>query len=61
MVLAAMLKQRVIYAESAAKGLSVIEVAPRSEAARELGELAKLVSGERQASRASTRRKRKAA
>jgi chromosome partitioning protein len=35
--------QRVIYAESAARGLSVLEAAPRSEAARELLQLAELV------------------
>ncbi|SDR53942.1 plasmid segregation oscillating ATPase ParF [Rhizobiales bacterium GAS113] len=45
-VLAAMLVQRVIYAESAAKGLAVIEAAPSSDAARELAELAKQVLGE---------------
>jgi chromosome partitioning protein len=38
-VLAAALNQRVIYAESAAKGLAVIEAAPDSEAAREMGNL----------------------
>jgi len=42
-VLAAMLIQRVIYAESAAKGLTVIEAAPASEAALELSNLAKQV------------------
>jgi chromosome partitioning protein len=45
-VLPAMLVQRVIYAESAAKGLAVVEAAPTSEAARELGELVKQVLGE---------------
>jgi chromosome partitioning protein len=35
--------QRVIYAESAAQGLSVLEAAPRSEAARELKRLAALI------------------
>jgi chromosome partitioning protein len=35
--------QRVVYAESAARGLSVIEAAPRSEAAKELVQLAELV------------------
>jgi chromosome partitioning protein len=45
-VLAAMLVQRVIYAESAAKGLAVIEAAPASEAARELENLVKQVLGE---------------
>ena len=44
-VLAAALMQRVIYAESAAKGLSVIEAAPASEAAREIEGLAKQVRG----------------
>jgi chromosome partitioning protein len=38
-VLATGLNQRVIYAESAAQGLAVIEVAPDSEAAREMGNL----------------------
>ena len=42
-VLGGPLIQRVIYAESAARGLSVIEVAPRSEAAKELMQLAELV------------------
>jgi chromosome partitioning protein len=47
-VLAAMLIQRIVYAESAAKGLAVIEVAPASEAARELESLAKQVIGQKQ-------------
>lgn len=42
-VLDAALIQRVVYAESAARGLSVLEAAPRSEAARELERLAALV------------------
>jgi chromosome partitioning protein len=42
-VLAAAIGQRVIFAESAAKGLSVIETAPGSEAAREIERLAELV------------------
>jgi chromosome partitioning protein len=42
-VLGAALIQRVVYAESAARGLSVIEAAPRSDAAKELGRLAELV------------------
>jgi chromosome partitioning protein len=42
-VLAAELHQRVVYAESAAKGLSVIEAAPTSEAAREVDALAREV------------------
>jgi len=48
-VLATALNQRVIYAESAARGLAVIEAAPNSEAAREMGHLAKqiLVAKER--------------
>ena len=37
------LVQRVVYAESAARGLSVLEAAPRSEAARELKRLAALI------------------
>lgn len=39
-VLPATLAQRVIYAESAGQGLAVIEVAPESEAAREVGTVA---------------------
>jgi chromosome partitioning protein len=39
-VLAAVLNQRVVYAESAARGLSVIEALPSSEAAREIEALA---------------------
>lgn len=42
-VLAAALNQRVVYAESAARGLSVIEAAPTSEAAREVDALAREV------------------
>jgi chromosome partitioning protein len=42
-VLANVLNQRVIYAESAARGLSVIEAAPSSEAAREIDALAREV------------------
>jgi chromosome partitioning protein len=42
-VIGVSLIQRVIYAESAARGLSVVEAAPRSEAAKELGRLAELV------------------
>ena len=38
-VLPAPLQQRIIYAESAAQGLSVMEAAPRSEAAREVASL----------------------
>jgi chromosome partitioning protein len=50
-VLSAALSQRIIYAESAAKGLSVVEAAPSGEAAREMDDLAKQVLGakERQA------------
>ena len=44
-VLGAMLVQRVVYAESAAKGLAVIEAAPTSDAARELADLARQVTG----------------
>ncbi len=44
-VLAAALHQRVIYAESVAKGLSVVEAAPSSEAAREIEALAAEVLG----------------
>jgi chromosome partitioning protein len=42
-VLGGSLIQRVVYAESAARGLAVIEAAPRSEAAKELQQLAALV------------------
>jgi chromosome partitioning protein len=46
-VLATSLGQRVIYAESAARGLSVIEVDPASEAAKEVTSLAhSLIDGE---------------
>lgn len=50
-VLDAALVQRVIFAESAARGLSVLEAAPRGEAARELERLAEqiLADTERQA------------
>jgi chromosome partitioning protein len=50
-VLATALNQRVVYAESAAHGLAVIEVAPDSEAAREMGNLVQqiLVEKERRA------------
>ncbi len=44
-VLSAALSQRIIYAESAAKGLSVVEAAPSGEAAREMDDLAKQVLG----------------
>jgi chromosome partitioning protein len=37
--------QRVVYAESAARGLGVIEHEPRSEAAREIACLAKSLLG----------------
>jgi chromosome partitioning protein len=39
----AALIQRVVYAESAARGLSVMEAAPRGEAAKELERLAQLI------------------
>jgi chromosome partitioning protein len=42
-VLSSTLHQRVVYAESAARGLSVIEAAPASEAAREIEALAREV------------------
>lgn len=50
-MLVATLNQRVIYAESAAQGLAVIEAAPHSEAAREMGNLVQqiLVEKERRA------------
>ena len=44
-VLSTGLNQRIIYAESAAKGLSVIEAQPKGEAAREMNELAKQALG----------------
>ena len=44
-MLAAALHQRVIYAESVARGLSVVEAAPSSEAAREVEALAAEVLG----------------
>lgn len=44
----AALHQRVIYAESAAQGLAVVEVAPNGEAAREVAALVAAVLGERQ-------------
>jgi len=47
-VLETALSQRVIYAESAAVGLSVIETAPNSEAAREMGHLAKQILVEKE-------------
>jgi len=46
-VLSATLNQRIIYAESAARGLSVIEVAPSGEAAKEIAALARQVLGEK--------------
>ena len=46
-VLAAALNQRIVYAESAARGLSVIEAEPASEAAREIDALADEVYGAR--------------
>jgi len=42
-VLTTELRQRVLYAESAGQGLSVIEVAPHGDAAREIAALVKLV------------------
>jgi len=47
-VLAAMLMQRIVYAESAARGLAVIEAAPSGEAAREMNELADHIRGEKE-------------
>ena len=47
-VLATALNQRVIYAESAAHGLAVIEAAPDSEAAREMGNLVQQILVERE-------------
>jgi chromosome partitioning protein len=48
-VLVAALHQRVIYAESVAMGLAVVEAAPSSEAAREIEALAAEVLDERKA------------
>lgn len=50
-VLGAALNQRVIYAESAAQGLAVIEATPHGEAAREMGHLVQqiLIEKERRA------------
>jgi chromosome partitioning protein len=42
-VLPTALHQRVIYAESAGQGLSVLEVDPKGGAAREVAELAKVL------------------
>ena len=50
-VLAAVLNQRIVYAESAARGLSVIEAAPTSEAAREIDALAQEVYSEEKGKR----------
>jgi len=47
-VLAPALNQRVIYAETAAQGLAVIEVAPHSEAAREMGNLVQQILVEKE-------------
>jgi chromosome partitioning protein len=47
-VLTASLTQRVVYAESAAKGLSVIEVAPKGDATKELERLVKQLTGSQQ-------------
>ena len=49
-VLASALNQRIVYAESAARGLSVIEAAPTSEAAREIDALAQEVFGSKKES-----------
>jgi chromosome partitioning protein len=47
-VLDAALVQRVVYAESAARGLSVLEAAPRGEAAREIQRLAELIIADKE-------------
>jgi chromosome partitioning protein len=44
-ILPVQLSQRVLYAESAAQGLSVIEASPDSAAAREISELVSAVCG----------------
>ncbi|MGE4337204.1 MAG: ParA family partition ATPase [Pigmentiphaga sp.] len=46
--LSASVGQRVIYAESAGQGLSVMEADPRSEAAREIGTLARLLASHKE-------------
>lgn len=46
--LSASVAQRVIYAESAGQGLSVMEADPRSEAAREIGTLARLLASHKE-------------
>ena len=43
-VLAPAISQRVLFAESAGQGLTVREVAPRGEAAREIGRLAEAIA-----------------
>ncbi|WP_298429437.1 ParA family partition ATPase [Rhodoblastus sp.] len=47
-VLDAALVQRVVFAESAARGLSVLEAAPRGEAAREVQRLAELIIADKE-------------
>ena len=47
-VLSATLTQRVVYAESAAQGLSVLEAEPHSEAAREVKALARAIGMEKE-------------
>lgn len=47
-VLSAALIQRVIYAESAASGLAVIEAHPNGEASQEIGRLARQIRGEKE-------------
>jgi chromosome partitioning protein len=47
-VLDVALVQRVVFAESAARGLSVLEAAPRGEAARELQRLAELIIADKE-------------
>ncbi|HUO54160.1 MAG TPA: ParA family partition ATPase [Rhodoblastus sp.] len=42
------LAQRVVFAESAARGLSVLEAAPRGEAAREIQRLAELIIADKE-------------
>jgi chromosome partitioning protein len=44
-VLSQVLAQRIVYAESAARGLAVVEMAPSGEAAREMDALAKQILG----------------
>ncbi|WP_333630728.1 ParA family partition ATPase [Agrobacterium cavarae] len=52
-VLGTALHQRVVYAESAGQGLSVLEVDPKGEAAREVASLAKLLMSKQEKRKAA--------